>query len=1185
MDNKAKEIFKEAIDLEDSALSEFLKSRCAGDDPLRARVEELLKAYHQAGEFLQGQDVDTSLTSGLEGMGDHKLAPESTTSLSSHSMFVPSAEIGPYKLLQQIGEGGMGTVWMAEQEHPVRRRVALKVIRENMGSKEIIARFEAERQALAMMDHPNIARVLDVGTISNGFPFFVMELVKGIPLNKYCDQHKLSIRQRLELFLPICNALQHAHQKGIIHRDLKPSNILVATQDGKPHPKVIDFGLAKALNHAQKLTDKTLFTEFGNVVGTLRYMSPEQAEMNSFDIDTRSDIYSLGVMLYELLTGSTPIEKESLNKNAVLQVLEMIRENDPPLPSNRLSSSGNKSSVVGELRRIAIPRLQQILKGDLDWVVMKAIDKERPRRYETARGLSLDIQRYLDGEAVEAAPPSAVYLLRKFVSRNRAAVIAASTIMASLLAGITGTTMAYFEAQRQKSIAISESNDKEEARNAEAERAEGEKAAKEEAQRLKRLAEQNADQLKIQKQEKAELLYVADMKLIQSAYEEGLLRRVRTLLDRHIPVQGVADLRAFDWYYFRALLRKASEIPSLQYGDKVTSLATHPTRELVAAAGDDNRIQICDVAGKPKLVQELVGHKRTVKRLEYSNDGKFLLSCDQNSLRLWGTSEVSLGTVFQCKCEMPDQVRFSLDDSFLAIPSKEYVLLVDLQKLESKDAETKLSGHTDRVTDLKFSAGQTLFSSSRDGTIRVWKLAEGRAGALIVDGKSPIDAIAVSSKGEKLAFSSDSRLSILDLAEENSKLDLGTLAGRTWAISSLSHNDSFAVEMRDEISLWSFDDGKFLGRFNDSRKFRNGVSFSSDGALMATNGLLNNVHVWDTKTQKLKSTLRSHSNIIYSSRFTRSGELISGSRDGSVKVWSSLDPVATARYEVSKNWLWSSSFSTNNRHLAVGCLDSRVVIVDLAKKKIHVELNESSGSVQFVKFSPDGNWLASGGRDDVVRIWSTDDYELKAELKGHENDVNSLDFSHDSKFLVSSANGGTVIVWDVKKKLATAKLETSSKRDVWAVTFERSGEAIYFGGMDQKISKWNHLSEEVAQTIYSCKENVTSLDCSPDGNTLSATCADGTLLLIDSKTFTEKFPIVAHAGDAMFATFSPDGKTVVSCGSDGANVQLWNLRTGEPTIRFKGDGNHIHNVSFSPNGNSIAAASWDGSVRVWRIAQ
>ena len=330
----------------------------------------------------------------------------------------PGTVIGPYKLLQQIGEGGMGTVFMAEQTQPVQRKVALKVIKPGMDSRQVIARFEAERQALAMMDHVNIARVLDAGATEAGRPYFVMELVHGVPITKYCDDNHLTPRERLELFVPVCQAIQHAHQKGIIHRDIKPSNVMVTLYDGKPVPKVIDFGVAKATE--QKLTERTLFTQYGTMVGTLEYMSPEQAEMSALGVDTRSDIYSLGVLLYELLTGSTPLTHKRMKEAAYAEILRMIKEEEPPKPSTRLSDSGEALASISAQRHTEPAKLTKLVRGELDWIVMKTLEKDRNRRYETANGFAADVQRYLNDEPVQACPPSAGYRFRKFARRNKA---------------------------------------------------------------------------------------------------------------------------------------------------------------------------------------------------------------------------------------------------------------------------------------------------------------------------------------------------------------------------------------------------------------------------------------------------------------------------------------------------------------------------------------------------------------------------------------------------------------------------------------------------------------------------------------------------------------------------------------------------------------------------------------------
>jgi serine/threonine protein kinase/tetratricopeptide (TPR) repeat protein len=410
-------IFAGAVELPAADRAVFLDRACAGNQALRAEVEQLLRAHDRSGDLLDLSELQATVDDG--------------------KLLVPSTMIGPYKLLQQIGEGGMGTVYMAEQTHPVQRKVALKLVKPGMDSRQVIARFEAERQALALMDHPNIARVFDAGTADSGRPYFVMELVKGVALTKFCDEHHLTPKERLELFIPVCQAIQHAHQKGIIHRDMKPSNVLVALYDGKPVPKVIDFGVAKAIG--PKLTEATLFTEFGKVVGTLEYMSPEQAEMNQLDIDTRSDIYSLGVMLYELLTGTTPLNPKRLKEAAFMEVLRLIREEEPPKPSSRLDTTEELPSIAAN-RSLEPKKLSSLVRGELDWIVMKALEKDRNRRYETANGLAADVLRYLADEPVQAGPESAGYRLRKFVRRHRSAVLATGIFLAVLLAGVAVST-------------------------------------------------------------------------------------------------------------------------------------------------------------------------------------------------------------------------------------------------------------------------------------------------------------------------------------------------------------------------------------------------------------------------------------------------------------------------------------------------------------------------------------------------------------------------------------------------------------------------------------------------------------------------------------------------------------------------------------------------------------------------
>jgi eukaryotic-like serine/threonine-protein kinase len=457
----------------------YLDQACAGDRALRASVEALLRANVGASGFLSRPALPPGSAAG-EGIGEG-----------------PGTVIGPYRLMEQIGEGGMGLVFVAEQSEPVRRKVAVKVIKPGLDTREVIARFEAERQALALMDHPNIARLLDGGTTDSGRPYFVMELVKGVPLTQFCDDHRLTPRERLGLFISVCQAVQHAHTKGVIHRDVKPSNVLVTSHDGTPVVKVIDFGVARAFR--QPLTDKTVYTRFTQLVGSPLYMSPEQAGLSGLDVDTRTDIYALGVLLYELLTGTTPFE-ERLREADYDEMRRIIREEEPTRPSARVSTLSGDVATVSANRGSDPKRLSRLLRGELDWVVMKCLEKDRGRRYETANDLALEVQRYLRDEPVLAGPPAAGYRLRKFVRRHRGPVLAAALLLAALLAGLAGTTWGLVRAEWAREEADAARRAEAGARRREAKRAEAESTQRKRAEENERRASGERDRAEEEKQ-------------------------------------------------------------------------------------------------------------------------------------------------------------------------------------------------------------------------------------------------------------------------------------------------------------------------------------------------------------------------------------------------------------------------------------------------------------------------------------------------------------------------------------------------------------------------------------------------------------------------------------------------------------------------------------------------------------
>ena len=453
---QVKSIFLAAVEKADPDEREaFLREACGGDDALRRQVENLLRRHEDAGSFLERPPLDEDLA----------LASGQAAGIRTEHV---GTKIGPYKLIQQLGEGGMGTVWVAEQTEPVKRRVALKVIKPGHDSAQVVRRFEAERQAMALMDHTHIAKVLDAGATQAGRPYFVMELVKGVPITRYCDELNLPVRERLELFVPVCQAIQHAHGQGIVHRDIKPSNVLVCMEDGKAIPKIIDFGVAKALQ--TRLTSESLHTEIGQLIGTLEYMAPEQAELSALDIDARADVYALGVLLYELLTGTTPLEKSRLRSAAFAELLRMIKEEEPPRPSTRLTEltqGGGRRAEGGGRRaedqrkpglavqgRSEAVRLARDVRGELDWIVMRCLEKDRTRRYASASGLAKDIERHLRDEAVEACPPRATYRMGKLLRRHRGPVVVTSAIVLTLVAALFSITWATIRAEQQRMRAM-----------------------------------------------------------------------------------------------------------------------------------------------------------------------------------------------------------------------------------------------------------------------------------------------------------------------------------------------------------------------------------------------------------------------------------------------------------------------------------------------------------------------------------------------------------------------------------------------------------------------------------------------------------------------------------------------------------------------------------------------------------
>jgi serine/threonine protein kinase len=654
-DNRSEDaLFQAAINLpEGQARTAFLDQACAGDDALRKRLEALLEAHERNTSVV---DVSALLPT-QEGLRLNFPTEEN-----------PGQVIGRYKLLQKIGEGGMGVVYMAEQEEPVRRRVALKIIKLGMDTRQVVARFEAERQALALMDHPNIARVFDGGATEAGRPYFVMELVQGVPITTFCDKNKLPARERLKLFIQVCQAIQSAHQKAIIHRDIKPNNVLVTLHHGEPMVKVIDFGVAKATN--QKLTEKTLFTNHAAMIGTPAYMSPEQAEMSSLDVDTRTDIYALGVMLYELLAGSLPFPEQRLRSLGYGEMRRVIMEEEPDRPSTRLGTlTLEQKSTVARNRGEELAVLSNLLKGDLDWIAMKCLEKDRRRRYETALDLAADLKRHLENEPVTARPPSAAYRFQKMARRNSGVFAAVAVIALVLVIGVVASTWQAMRARQAERMARNAEAAARMAQQAEQKSAEVSRLDRDRAVRAETNAVAKAQAAEAARLEARRNLYAAEINGAINAMSENNMGRAIDLMKRQIPAPGEEDLRGFEWRHLWKLCQ-GDENASINVG-YAPALAYSPDGRLFASAGPQVTVR------DSSTLAIITNLPFAALALSFSGPARILAAgSGENSVKFWNTDNWK---EIMCLTNAGSPACFSPDGRWFAAAATDGFILVRFQ--------------------------------------------------------------------------------------------------------------------------------------------------------------------------------------------------------------------------------------------------------------------------------------------------------------------------------------------------------------------------------------------------------------------------------------------------------------------------------------------------------------------------
>jgi WD40 repeat protein len=1133
----------------------FLEQECP--EPSMRRELEALLAAHDAPDILFGQKTVHIKESPVETVG---------------------VTIGRYKLLQQIGEGGFGVVYMAEQEEPVRRRVALKIIKLGMDTKQVVARFEAERQALALMDHPNIARVFDGGSTETGRPYFVMELVQGVPITEFCNKNKLPARERLKLFVLVCQAIQSAHQKGIIHRDIKPSNVLVTLHHGEPMPKVIDFGIAKATN--QKLTEKTLFTQHAAMIGTPAYMSPEQAEMSSMDIDTRTDVYALGVLLYELLTGTTPFPEKRLRSLGYGEMQRVIMEEEPERPSTRLNTMANEQKTAVVRRHSEeIATLRKLLKGDLDWIVMKCLEKDRTRRYETANGLAADLKRHLDNEPVVARPPSAAYRLQKAWRRNKLVLSAVGAVAGALLLGVVVSTWQAIRATEASGLA----------RKATA-------GEKEQRQR----AEQNADEL-------VKSLYAADMRTAWQALQDDNLLLARESVYKYFPALGIPVSGETG--------SSPAQFPiDLHAGAVTRDLLGWEWRRLWALCQSDETFT-------------LHGDGLEIRCAVFSPDNRLVATARGQTVYLTDTHSNKRVATLGGFSDFIDNgaVAFSNDGRYLAAKGGTNVLIWEVGRWQSPYRRLQGAPYKYHCNAVLFSPDGARFLTRVQGGLGVWDTATWQAEIMPAPPHLGI-VLNYAGNGEWLAVSERDDVKILNgRSLEEVRILPRPKAGnfRVLAIDSCPKRGLLAAGYRDgEVRLWEVESWRAVGSFQAHPSFTFGLAFSPDGNVLATGGSDQVIKFWDVTslTNRLSAAaqspepierlrghpatelpgrmpsgdgpqpfkrLRGHHAGIHDLSFAPDGQsAVSASKDGTAKFW---NPFRAEESDILPNSKRPAWFSSDGARMITLNHDGRLHRWDTHKREDTgmIGPNLYDDRVKAWAISDDGERLALGRRDGEIEVWNLRIGQLHESFPHASTRIAHLAFARDSILLAAAserpaaadgaADHATLRIWDT----ASGAIVGTYTNAFGPLAFSSDRLRLVSTRLDGGVVVWDLGS---GRSVAEIEENFTwigDLALSPDDRLLISGSEEPLVNICDLISGKR---IDSLKGSRMCidrAAFTPDARTIATRTVDNA-MKFWHVATGKEIFTF-GPLDPVHSFLFSPNGEFLAITRDSETRGEWRV--
>jgi len=1194
-----KSIFSEALEKgTPQERAAYLDKACGNDADLRARVEALLKSHEKVGDFLEIPALDHGATldqpAQIEG---------------------PGTKIGHYELLELIGEGGMGLVYLAEQKEPVKRRVALKIIKPGMDSKQVIARFEAERQALALLEHPNIAHVFDAGTTETGRPYFVMEYVKGMSIIRYCDERKLNIEQRLRLFEQVCEGVHHAHQKGIIHRDIKPSNILVSVHGDRAVPKIIDFGIAKAIT--QPLTDKTFVTFAGQLLGTPEYMSPEQVDLATQDIDTRSDIYSLGVVLYELLAGVLPFEKESFERAGLAEIQQMVREIEPASPSIRLTKLGEKAKTIAASRGTQVIALARRLHRELEWIPLKAMRKDRCRRYRSASELADDVRNYLNGLPLIAGPETAIYRVRKFVYKHAGSVTTVALVAVAIILGLIVSTAMYFRAEKaleREAVAHAQTQEaKEEEASARAAAEKAEKVAEEKAESYRRLSYNYGVALADAKYREADiggvrrllkdspqdlrgwewqrLNYVSDQALItiRGAHRWWGIQSAAVSPDGRLIASGGMDSPVRIWD-----LATGAELKILRgHTDEVCSLAFSPDSKRIVSGSMDKTIRVWNVASEKELMT-LRGHDGPVWSVAISSDGKQIASgsWDNNTIRIWDAQTGAELRQLRGYKNGVSSISFSPDSRWVAsVNTDEGIKLWDVATGELMASY----GQDEDATFVAFSPdGKQIVSGDDLGEITLWDATSGskimqltKTGPLLY-----FYSVAFSPDGRYVAAVTWDGIRIWNA---NNAKEVMTLSGHgvMFAVAFSPDGQRIVSNSQEAIQIWDFSNGKevmTLWKGYDVSYGWRPSCYSPDGKYIATGGR-KEIKIWNAMTGAEIVTIRGHAGPIVSIAFSPESERLSScSFDGTIKIWDVATGENIRTLYGHQGPVSYVAFTPSGDQLLSGGCDGTIKVWDATIDRETARLIGHHYYVYSVAFSPDGNHILTGNFHGTAKIWSVRTLSETMTLpleEGGGSDVSDairFEYSPDGKRIASISDGGTVKLWDA----ATGRMVMVLCRDQRRLDFraqQRRGLAFSPDGnyLAAAGKVWNAENGTEVIALHAAEEHAVCLRFSPNGERIASVDLNGMLKIWDAGTARELLAVRVDekvSRPTSFISFSPDGNQIVSAGSDGT-VRLWDTNTGAETMTLRGHTDIVIAVNFSPDGKRIISGSRDGTARVY----